>query len=646
MADLIYKKQKLLSRAVLALFCVVAIFYITAVGLAGGSLAGFALYAVAFALLVALPGVFLCRVLLPTLSALALPVVAVGMGSTVLILSFVLFGSLGAFWGTYILPLGLSCYFALQCIKGKKVGKAKIAMLTPQACAGLLLFTGILFLLVFSGVFASAWPSAVGGAVYNQDALWGVGSAGSAWYGFPIVDLRTAGGIFHYHYFSDVVAGLAAVFSGQHTWDVNFFFLRPLWPALLLLGCYAVARNFGASVWQAFICPVGVGLGMFRNYAAVLYTFSNPNNVTQSYIYMFSAVLVLQHAQKEGFANKKHIPAILLTLVAALWSKGSVGLLFLIGLCAAWAVYAFLQKRFYPYLAAGLVLGLVAAALLMGLLFSGANINVYTEISLVRTREVLTGIVRENAPLLLFYLVALVHALRRFTSLSFMELALHAVAFGGIMANCIFNHYGGADTYFMLVSLFVMWLCLAPALPNIFADKRKGAAAVAVVAFCVVCNMLTLLPILRHGVQAGMRCIGIRPPFEAVYETLTPSDEAAALWLREHMSADDVFATNRNERDLQNRDGVFQGYTALSGRQAYVEGWFYAMEYSMEYTQLRHNLEGVSDVIFACETYDEAAALARENGITYLLLHLPTKGVPFEGGEPVFVTDTVLIYRV
>ena len=629
---------------------IVCIFYIASVGLAGGSFLGFLLYALAFALLVYIPGLFLAKMFMPNLSAFAMPIVATGVGSSMLILCFVAFGAVGFLYGTYIIPIVLSVAYLYKLVTGSNAKQSlsshRIELTNTEFTAGLFLLSLLIFLTVFGGVFHTAWPSAVGGAVYNQDALWSVGSAASPWYGFPVLDLRTAGGIFHYHYFSDVVAGLVAIFSGQHTWNVNFFYLRPLWVVLIAMGSFEVARNLGAKGWQAFIPPVGICLGMFRNYGAILYTFNNPNNVNQSYVFMLGAILAFQQAEKENFDTAKQIPALLLTLTAALWSKGSVGLLFLIALFAAWVVYAILQKYVCPNAVVSLVLGGIVAFLLMKLLFSGANINLYTDISVPRLKEVLLGAFKENTPLLILYAISLIYSLKNFKTLSFMGLALNAVAFGGIMANCIFNHYGGADTYFTLVSLFAMWLSIAEVLPKMFEKKAIKNTVLALCMVGIAGNALTAMPIFRHGVQVALRCAGVRPPFEQVYETLNADDEAAALWLRENMTSDDVFATNRNERSLENRDGVFLGYTALSGRQAYVEGWFYAMEYSMDYYELRHNLEEVSDKIFACETFEEAVAIAKENGITYLLLHLPSGGAPFEGGTPAFSSGTVLVYRV
>lgn len=648
MSELFSKHTKTLRQLAILLCSLVFLFYIVSMHLAGGSVVGFALYALGFIFLVALPGLSLCNMLLPGISRAARPVVSVAFGAAVLMLSFVLCSTVGIFYVAAIPPLLLDGYLFAKKYQ-KERAKVKVTEAPPHAsyAYGLVaLFAVVLFLLVFSGVFNSAWPSAVGGMQYDQDALWGVGSAASPWYGFPVRDLRVANGIFHYHYFSDVVAGVVAVFTGQHTWNVNFFYLRPLWLWLMLLGSYAVSRNLGAKGWPALIVPLGISLAWFRNYAAIVYVLNNPNNVIQSYVFILAAVLVLQYAQQHRFQNKTSVLAIGIAFMVVVWSKGSVGVLIIIAAAMAWLVYAVLHKQGNPLLIAGIGLGAVVAAILLTFLFSGANINLYLDLSLARVTEVLSTILKENAPLLILYGITLVYAIIHFQELTFVQLTLHATVWGGILANCIFNHYGGADTYFMLVALFAMWLCIAAMLPVLF-GKKSGQVLVAVLCtVAVVGNLLTAAPLLRHGVQAGMRCIGIRPAFAVEYDTLTPDDEAAALWLRENMTKADVFATNRNERSLTNKDGVFLGYTALTGRQAYVEGWFYAMEYSIDYYQLRFQLEEVSDVLFACETYEEACAIAKEHGITYIMLHIPTKGSVFEGGTPVFTSSTVYIYKV
>ncbi len=648
MSELLSKHEKTVRQLAVLLCGLVLVGYIIAVYLAGGSISGYALYAIAFLFLVLLPGLSLCKLLLPGISRAARPVVSAAFGGAVLVLSFVICSALGMFYAAVIPPLLLDGYLFFQKHK-KESTNAKLTDAPPRSIYAyglLILFAVVLFLLIFTGVFNSAWPSAVGGMQYNQDALWGVGSAASPWYGFPVRDLRVANGIFHYHYFSDVLAGTVAVFTGQHTWNVNFFYLRPLWTWLMLLGSYAVSRNAGAKGWQALVVPLGVSVAWFQNYAAMFYVLNNPNNVIQSYVFILAAVLVLQYAQEHAFKGKTIVPAIGIAFMVVVWSKGSVGVLIIIAAAMAWLVYGVLHKQGNPLLLAGIGIGGIAAAVLLTFLFSGANINLYLELSVARVTEVLLTILKENGPLLILYAITLLYALLHFKKLTFTQLTLHATVWGGILANCMFNHYGGADTYFMLVALFAMWLCVGAMLP-VLCSKKSGQALVAVLCTIAVAgNLLIAAPLLRHGVQAGMRCIGIRPAFEVTYDTLTPDDEAAALWLRENMTQTDVFATNRNERSLTNKDGVFLGYTALTGRQAYVEGWFYAMEYSIDYYQLRFQLEEVSDVLFACETYEEACAIARENGITYIMLHIPTKGKPFVGGTPVFTSDTVYIYKV
>lgn len=640
------KWARILGWLVPAGFAAVCLLYLAAVHLAGGSLPGGLLYAVVFAVLVVLPGLLLCRLFLPGLPRAATPVVAVALGATLLMLCFVVFGGLGLPLATAAVPLAASIWWAVGSWRLWRARRPALAPPAPWAFGWLAIAAAVLFLCIFSGVFPFARPGAVGGAVYDQDALWGVGSTASAWYGFPIRDLRTAGGLFHYHYFSDTVAGLVAVFSGQHPWDVNFYYLRGVWLLLMLLGTYAAARGLGAGGWGALVPVFGVSLGLFCNLPAINYVLINPNNVTQSYVFVLAAVLVLLHWQQAGFKGWRPLPALGLALLAVVWGKGSVGVLFLMGMAAAFVVYAVLKRRVYWLLLAGLGLGAAGAAVLLGLLFSGANINLFFAPDAQRALGLLTAILQNSWPLLLLYLMALIYTIRHFFSISFVALTLNAIVFGGIAANCLFDHYGAADSYFHLMALFVMWLCLAPALPALLSRKAGTAAVLALCAVGLAGNLYLAAPQLRLGVQAAMRCVGIRPAFPAEYATLTPGDEEAANWLRANMGKADVFATNRNQRALEGMEGIFHGYTALSGRQAFVEGWYYAMEYSMDYHQLRHNLEQVSDGLFACHTFDEAAAIARENGITHILLHLPSGGAPFAGGTPAYQNDTVLIYTV
>ena len=151
---------------------------------------------------------------------------------------------------------------------------------------------------------------------------------------------------------------------------------------------------------------------------------------------------------------------------------------------------------------------------------------------------------------------------------------------------------------------------------------------------------------MRQGVQIALRCYGLRPQYEYTEQTVTADDEQAAIWLRDNMSTDEVFATNRNGKAVDAADGTWHYYTAVSGRQAFVEGWRYAMDYSVEYSLLRHNLEEVSDKIFSCETAHEAFKIAAENDIDYLLMWRTRRPEGYPDAEPVFENDSCIIYKV
>ena len=112
------------------------------------------------------------------------------------------------------------------------------------------------------------------------------------------------------------------------------------------------------------------------------------------------------------------------------------------------------------------------------------------------------------------------------------------------------------------------------------------------------------------------------------------------------MDPEEVFAVNRNAKDPTVGEGTWHYYTAVSGRQCYVESWRYSMDYGADYTRLRYQLEQVSDRIFAQTQAQDAFALARSEGIRYLLVSRPLKPEGFVGAQPIFENNAVLIYEV
>ena len=169
-----------------------------------------------------------------------------------------------------------------------------------------------------------------------------------------------------------------------------------------------------------------------------------------------------------------------------------------------------------------------------------------------------------------------------------------------------------------------------------------GAAALAGFGW----NAVYIAQPARVGVQVALRCAGLRPSYPAYADTVTPAEEEATPWLKQAMAPDEVFAVNRNAKDPAIGEGTWHYYTAMSERQAFCENWRYSMDYGYDYYQLRHDLEQVSDAIFAAPDAATAFALARENDIQWLYVSRVIRQEGFAGAEPAFENQAALIYRV
>ncbi len=217
---------------------------------------------------------------------------------------------------------------------------------------------------------------------------------------------------------------------------------------------------------------------------------------------------------------------------------------------------------------------------------------------------------------------------------------------GGLIAYYLFFHYSSSQTYFLLAAIFFMWYCGVELLPIIL-KRRYGIVLSVLLAVVTLYGTATMiLPEMRVGVQVALRCLDLRPEYPYYGNTVTAGDEQAALWLKENMDYDEVFATNRNAQNMEIGEGTWHYYTAVSERQSFAESWRYAMDYGTDYFVMRHNLEEVSDVLFRAETTDEAFAIAREHDIDYLLMSTAVREHPFEGAGPVYENESARIYKV
>ncbi len=618
--------------------------YVVLVYLCGGNVFGAVLYPLAFVLLVVLPGMWLADLCLKSASMAEKAVIAVPTGSIMLCLSFV---SIARFLPVYfaMIPcVGIGLWWL---VKNRKLMRLpKISEISHGVWWLLILFSAALFLHFFAGMLPMAKAEAAGNMVYDQDMLWSIGNTSAVRYGAPLIDLHADGGVLHYHYLTDVVSGMVAVLSQQTAWDALAYFGWPIWAALMLLSVYLVVRRFGAGVYASLIAPAGAAFCHFAWYISENHIFTNVNGVLQNYGMMAAALLVVQIVEKEGFKNKRSLVVISAVIFALCFSKSMMGLLFVCASFAAVVVGGILKKQINKWLILAAVLGALSFLVLYVLIYQNAINNMILAPSVHKLQDAASILFSRYWPGTLLYVVSLFFTLREFKSLSYTALMVNAVVPGGVLAFVIYDHYAFSQSYFMLAAVFFMWLCIGRVAAKIFAKKLWGILAVTVCAVGCVFSVIYEMPTYRKGVQILLRCADLRPQYEWNVETITQDDAAAAAYLKENMDVNEVFATNRNDRNPDAPGGLFHYYTAASDRKAYVEGWRCAMDYSMDYHQLRHNLEVVSDGIFGYSDWQTAQKTAQENGIDYLLMYLPKGAQPYEGAQPVFESDTVLIYEV
>ena len=287
------------------------------------------------------------------------------------------------------------------------------------------------------------------------------------------------------------------------------------------------------------------------------------------------------------------------------------------------------------------------------LVFRGAVNNLMFS-GLERVGELPEALVNASLLGLVLYLASLPWSLAHFRKLTFVQLCVNAIAVGGAAAFALYTHYSFSQVYFLLAAIPMWWLAAMPALEcygRWLAARRAalrllGAAALGAACLCAFGWQLTdVVPECREGVQAALRCAGLRMS-QPTEESVLSGDWQAARWLEENSDPAEIFATNRNNKTFAGSDGVFHFYTAASERRGYLESYRYALDYDNAYAETRRRLEEVSDAIFYRLSEEEAFDLAAREGIDWLLVSTQVEGWPQWQRTPDFANDAVRLYRV
>ncbi len=548
----------------------------------------------------------------------------------------------------------------------------------------------LLYALTFSAL--NPHPLRAGAAELNRDLLWNVGNATALSRHFPAEDLRFAGVRFSYHYLTELLCAALHLVSGASTFDIDAAFAGPLFLAAELAALCSLGRHyFGEQrrhaahgmVYLLFGCQ---SLGMWKvsakgdDYFAnslFKHLLTNINAQATAVVMICVFMILFIVISRRHFAvGPRYILLLWISMVLLCLAKGPQAAI----VCCSFAITMLFVVLFqHPkYGRALLCLAgcCLAFAALYRLLFSaGANQSMRFSIfsmenSLAyRLLSPLTDRLCKAIPFIsgyvwlvsiglvnticmlpfqtLLWLGTLPGSLRNLLKLDPARILANGAAVGGFLAYHLFRHTSSSEIYFALVGMIFLSLLAADPLEKLLAKKplvwykwplwlAGGAAALTTV--CIVCACSR-----QGGAQLAVT-LGLHP-VQSAPQQVTAADEAAMRWLDANTGTDIVFATNRTSGRPDYGDGISNVYTALSGRQAYLEGWTYARTNMGVPAQVIQDRLTVNNRLFSPETPPDALrTLCAAEGIDCLVCAKAWDGTVTPALTPSFENEAVAIY--
>lgn len=536
------------------------------------------------------------------------------------------------------------------------------------------------------GVFCSAanpHPLRAGAAALDRDFLWNIGNAAALQRAFPAEDLRVSGVRLAYHYLTELLWSALARVSGAALFDVYFYFAGPVFLALALAALRAMARGcwpgrptgrylalvfgFGCASGAA---ALGNGLSVFGN-TLLAHLLTNINAQATALPFFAGAFCAFAALARAGLRRApgswRQWGALFLSFGLLCMAKGPQAALLLCGVAAALALLLLLRRvRFGP--AAGMLAGLGAVFFaLYQFLYAGGvssmefSIFAMRNTFIYRTLSPLTDALCAMLPGTGYFWLVCLGLLNAFCMLPLQcllclellpaavralpqpdpaRLLAAALAGGGMLAYHLFYHSSSSQVYFALLALLCLSLLAAGA------PRPRGVLRGPVLLAGMLGGLTTLCIALGFARQAApplAACAGLREP-SASAENVTAGDEAAMAWLAANSSERDVFATNRISSTPAVEDAISNIYTGLSGRQAWLEGWTYAVTNMGVGPDFLAEKRWVNEELFSGLPAGEARALARQAGVRWLVLAKAWPGAPPAGLAPVYENESAAIY--
>ena len=582
-------------------------------------------------------------------------------------------------------PPVLGCIYLFSAVR--KGGLTIWKEITPDRWMLIMLFSALLFLSVWTMVIKNALPSSVGVTLINQDLLWNVGNAESFKIRFIPEDIRYSGVQLHYHYLTEMFAGAISWISGISAYKILAFYIYPYVLSALIASLYGFGKVyygqekkslyftysmflFGCrSLWMC----LGSGRSLFYNDLAK-HLITNINSQGTAFIFLsVYGIVFLQLMEKEFDVDLISLLIWLVSFFVLIFSKGPLSAIVAIGSVIT-VLWLFAQKKArVKGLVSGLILGLGFLAVYKVFFASGAATSMPFSFSGTLSRTVfapvtdrlfpygprnehllacLAMMVRHSflmAPLQFFlYAVGLVSDLKRLFRLEGARLWANSLVVGGLLAFYLFNHYAMSQVYFAFLSVYFLHLLAIDALDRIEGKKLLKVITVALRAVCFTTQGFMYVNFCGSGLRVFLKNAGLQEKY--IYRAMINEDDEDAMdFLRSNTDSTALFATNRiNSLDIS-QDGVSNVYSALSGRQGYMEGYTYALTNMGVPYYVVSQRRAVNDALFSADTgSDELRRIVSRAGITHLVYSRQFPG-SYDNLDQVFDliydSPTVRIYR-
>lgn len=586
----------------------------------------------------------------------------------------------------YLLPPALSIVYLIWQKKQIPIRQTLATVFSGGIPLTLLSLWGIavfFYALVLSA--KNAHPAAAGCVTLNEDMLWNIGNANSFQLAFPPQDIRFSEVRFAYHYLTEMFWGILSLVSGVQSYDIFIFFAGPVFLAALFACLYSLGMTFyhGSkkrsltfilvlfgfgclSLWNVF----GIGSSIYSN-RLLEHMLTNINAQATGFIFISIFFILFAHMARCGFrVGVRYLLSVLCAFVLVCFAKGPQAAILA---CALAVVFLFSLTR-RPHYGKMLLCYAGCAAVFAAIYFlvfsSGANTSMvydWLAVTHYRPSDVLIPLMDKIhltgyfAVFLLvlasifcivpfqsvLYVPVLLRDLRHLFHLPEERLLAHGVCAGGFLAYHLFRHPNSSQVYFAYVAIFFMTLLAVDTLPRLKKNLFTGIVCVCG-ALALATTMMQCAVFAGSGLRNLLYDTGLaQRPYAESYATA--GDEEAMQWLRDNTDTTALFVTNRIDTYPGSGSGISSLYTAFSGRQAFMEGYAYAVSNMGVSEALLREKQQVNAAFFTADTpAQQLAEYIQQCGVTHAVY---SKQFPGETGAlsaypVVFENESVIIFEL